>query len=169
MTLWCQMPRHLFLGRLKRLPATCGIWSLPSTSRATPTAPSSQPVSFTEAQPPLVMRLARRFALPWLRKAGGGAIVNMASVSSFIAQAAFVPYNTSKGAIMQLTRCLAMDLGPENIRVNAVCPGTIDTPATSLHAAKLGITKATFVLWLLSPSSNVCMTLRVWGEKKRLN
>jgi len=83
-----------------------------------------------------------KFSLPWLRKAGGGSIVNIASVSSFIAQPQFVPYNTSKGAIMQLTRCLAMDLGPENIRVNAVCPGTIDTPATSLHAKKLGLTKA---------------------------
>ena len=46
---------------------------------------------------------------------------------------------------MQMTRCLAMDLGPENIRVNAVCPGTIDTPATTTHATKLGLTKAELV------------------------
>lgn len=47
-----------------------------------------------------------KFSLPYLRKAGGGSIVNMASVSSHIAQPAFVPYNTSKGAIMQMTRCV---------------------------------------------------------------
>jgi len=46
---------------------------------------------------------------------------------------------------MQMTRCLAMDLGPENIRVNAVCPGTIDTPATTTHATKLGLTKEALV------------------------
>ena len=65
--------------------------------------------------------------------AGGGSIVNIASVSSFIAQPAFVPYNTSKGALLQLTRCLAMDLAPRNIRVNCVCPGAILTQATELH------------------------------------
>lgn len=76
-----------------------------------------------------------------MRKRSGGAIVNIGSISSFIAQEAFVPYNTSKGAIMQMTRCMAFDFGPENIRVNAVCPGAIDTPATDLHAQKLGISK----------------------------
>ncbi len=55
----------------------------------------------------------------------------MASVSSFIAQPAFIPYNASKGAILQLTRCLAMDLAPEHIRVNAVCPGAIKTEAAT--------------------------------------
>jgi NAD(P)-dependent dehydrogenase (short-subunit alcohol dehydrogenase family) len=80
-------------------------------------------------------------AVPHMRKRGQGAIINIASISSFVAQEAFVPYNTSKGAIMQMTRCMAFDLGVDNIRVNAVCPGAIDTPATELHAQKLGITK----------------------------
>ena len=84
-----------------------------------------------------------KFSLPFLRKTGkGGSVVMMASISSHIAQPAFVPYNTTKGAIMQMTRCMSMDLGPERIRVNAVCPGTIDTPATTKHATKLGISKA---------------------------
>lgn len=75
-------------------------------------------------------------ALPYLQQSSSGAsIINLGSISSFIAQPAFVPYNTSKGAILQMTRCMAMDLAPHNIRANLVCPGGIDTPATARHAA----------------------------------
>ncbi len=74
-----------------------------------------------------------KHVLPHMQAAGGGAIVNLASVSGFIAQPGFIPYNASKGAVMQLTRCLAMDLAPHNIRVNAVCPGSVLTPATERH------------------------------------
>ncbi|MBT5319984.1 MAG: SDR family oxidoreductase, partial [Chloroflexi bacterium] len=56
-----------------------------------------------------------RAVLPVMRENGGGAIVNLASVSSFVAQPAFIPYNSSKGAVLQLTRCLAMDLAVDNI------------------------------------------------------
>ncbi len=80
-----------------------------------------------------------RAVLPAMRKAGRGAIVNVASVSSFIAQPEFIPYNSSKGALLQLTRCLAMDLAPDNIRVNAVCPGAIKTRATDRHIESLGL------------------------------
>ena len=76
-----------------------------------------------------------KYALPELKNSSSPAIVNIASVSSFIAQPAFVPYNASKGALLQLTRCLAMDLAGFNIRVNAVCPGSIYTPATERHMA----------------------------------
>ena len=77
--------------------------------------------------------------LPHMRAQGGGAIVNIASVSAFIAQPEFVPYNASKGAVAQLTRCLAMDLAPDNIRVNGICPGTIKTRATDRHIDSLGL------------------------------
>ncbi len=80
-----------------------------------------------------------RECLPELRKNGGGSIVNVASISAFIAQPAFVPYNTSKAAVAQLTRCLAMDLAEDNIRVNGVCPGAIHTSATDRHIASLGL------------------------------
>jgi NAD(P)-dependent dehydrogenase (short-subunit alcohol dehydrogenase family) len=79
-----------------------------------------------------------RAVLPHMREAGGGSIVNIASVSSFIAQPAFVPYNASKGAVLQLTRCLAMDLAPDGIRVNAICPGAIKTSATDRHIDFMG-------------------------------
>lgn len=80
-----------------------------------------------------------RECLPEFRKNGGGAIVNIASVSSFIAQPEFIPYNTSKGAVAQLTRCLAMDLAKDHVRVNAICPGAIRTRATDRHIASLGL------------------------------
>ncbi len=80
-----------------------------------------------------------REVLPTFKRAGGGAVVNIASVSSFIAQPEFIPYNASKGAVAQLTRCLAMDLAPDNIRVNAVCPGAIKTRATDMHIDSLGL------------------------------
>lgn len=80
-----------------------------------------------------------REALPSFRSQGGGSVVNIASVSSYIAQPEFVPYNASKGAVLQLTRCLAMDLAVDNVRVNAVCPGAIRTRATDRHIASLGL------------------------------
>lgn len=67
--------------------------------------------------------------LPAMKAAGGGSIVNIGSISSFIAQPDYVPYNTSKSAVLNFTRCLAMDLAPFNIRVNALCPGVTHTPA----------------------------------------
>ena len=84
---------------------------------------------------------AVRLALPHLKAAGRGVIVNVASMSSFIAQPGFVPYNTSKGAVAQMTRCLAMDLAPDNIRVNMVCPGPIYTQASERHMDFLGISR----------------------------
>ena len=78
--------------------------------------------------------------VPLLKKQRSGSIIQMASISSWIAQPDFVPYSTTKGAILQMTRNLALDLGPYNIRCNAICPGAILTPASSRHAANLNIT-----------------------------
>eukprot|EP01121_Diplochlamys_sp_Union-15-3_P012435 TRINITY_DN371_c0_g1_i1.p1 TRINITY_DN371_c0_g1~~TRINITY_DN371_c0_g1_i1.p1 ORF type:complete len:257 (-),score=42.37 TRINITY_DN371_c0_g1_i1:36-806(-) len=71
-----------------------------------------------------------KHVVPHMRKNKKGSIINLGSISSFIAQPGFVPYNATKGAVLQLTRCLALDLGSDEIRVNTICPGTIDTPAT---------------------------------------
>ncbi|MFL5243397.1 MAG: SDR family NAD(P)-dependent oxidoreductase [Gemmataceae bacterium] len=71
--------------------------------------------------------LVAKHVVPEMRKVGGGAIVNLGSISSFIAQPQFVTYNASKAAIANMTRCMALDLAPDNIRVNAVCPGTVWT------------------------------------------
>jgi len=83
--------------------------------------------------------LCIREALPHFRHHGRGAVINMASVSSWIAQPEMFIYNASKGAVSQLTRCLALDFAKENIRINAVAPGTIVTPAVHRHIAALNM------------------------------
>lgn len=83
--------------------------------------------------------LCVKAVLPELRKHRVGAIVNIASVSGFIAQPEFVPYNSSKGAVLNLTRCLAMDLAVDNIRVNTICPGAIKTRATDIHIRNMNL------------------------------
>jgi NAD(P)-dependent dehydrogenase (short-subunit alcohol dehydrogenase family) len=74
----------------------------------------------------------------------GGAIVNIGSISSFVAQPNFVTYSSSKAAIIQMTRNMALDFAPFNIRVNVVCPGTIITAATERHRTQLGISLEEF-------------------------
>jgi NAD(P)-dependent dehydrogenase (short-subunit alcohol dehydrogenase family) len=72
--------------------------------------------------------LVCREALPHMP--AGAAIVNMASINSFIAWPNDTAYTTSKGALLQFTRALALEVAPRGIRVNCVCPGIIDTPLT---------------------------------------
>ncbi|HET9257943.1 MAG TPA: SDR family oxidoreductase [Pseudonocardiaceae bacterium] len=72
--------------------------------------------------------LASSALLNEMRAAGGGAIVNVASISARIAQPNRWTYNAAKGAIVALTKCQALDLAGDNIRVNSVSPGTIWTP-----------------------------------------
>jgi meso-butanediol dehydrogenase/(S,S)-butanediol dehydrogenase/diacetyl reductase len=69
-----------------------------------------------------------RAAIPHLRRAGGGAIVNTASISGLAGDYGFAAYNAAKGAVANYTRTLAIDHGKDGIRTNAVCPGPIDTP-----------------------------------------
>jgi len=72
--------------------------------------------------------LTSKHALPLMRKAGGGSIINFGSYDGFIADPSLAAYCATKGAVHALTRAMACDHGPENIRVNAICPGYVDTP-----------------------------------------
>ena len=74
------------------------------------------------------MYLTCRRAVPQMRRKGGGSIINVSSVQAYVSQRGAAAYVTSKGAINALTRAMAVDHAHENIRVNAVCPGSIDTP-----------------------------------------
>lgn len=86
--------------------------------------------------------LVAKHVVPEIRKAGGGAIVNLGSISSFIAQPQFVTYNATKAAIATMTRCMALDLAPDRIRVNAVCPGTIWTQIVERITREKGMDRA---------------------------
>ena len=72
--------------------------------------------------------LASKHALPLMRRAGGGSIINFGSYDGFIADPNLAAYCATKGAVHALTRAMACDHGPDNIRVNAICPGYVDTP-----------------------------------------
>lgn len=89
--------------------------------------------------------LCSKHAVEEMKKAGSGAIVNLGSISSFIAQPQFITYSATKAAILQMTRNMAMDLAPFNIRVNCVCPGTVLTSATDAHMRQVGLTLEEFV------------------------
>lgn len=72
--------------------------------------------------------LFSRAVLAHLRAAGGGAIVNQGSVAGLVGIPNFAAYCAAKGAVVSLTRSMAIDLAPHGIRVNAICPGTVFTP-----------------------------------------
>lgn len=71
--------------------------------------------------------LISKEVLPQMRRAGGGSIVNVASVVGLIGARNRAAYGASKGAVIALTKCMAMDLGPDKIRVNCICPGIVET------------------------------------------
>jgi 3-oxoacyl-[acyl-carrier protein] reductase len=75
--------------------------------------------------------LAAKHAVPLMRRHGGGVILNTVSVAAIRPRPNLTAYNSSKGAALVMTKSLAIELAPDNIRVNAVCPGPGDTPMLS--------------------------------------
>jgi 3-oxoacyl-[acyl-carrier protein] reductase len=73
-----------------------------------------------------------KYAIPPMLRQGGGVIINTASELAIVAQPLYTAYCATKGAVLSLTRALAVEWAAQGIRVNAICPGPIDTPM--LHA-----------------------------------
>jgi NAD(P)-dependent dehydrogenase (short-subunit alcohol dehydrogenase family) len=80
--------------------------------------------------------LACRHAVPAMLARGGGAIVNNASINGIRGNSRLVAYCASKGGVVALTRAMAIDYATRNIRVNCVCPASIDTPMSQRHVAE---------------------------------
>lgn len=78
--------------------------------------------------------LLAHFGIPEIKKRGGGSIINLASVQGYACQKGVVAYATSKGAILSLTRALALDHAADKIRVNSISPGSIRTPMLARSA-----------------------------------
>ncbi|MCC7281948.1 MAG: glucose 1-dehydrogenase [Acetobacteraceae bacterium] len=95
--------------------------------------------------------LAARAFIPQMRKAGGGAMVAFASTAGLAGSAVLPAYSASKGAVVLLTRSLALAHAAEGIRVNCVCPGAIETPmleATFAAAGDVAARAAREAVWI---------------------
>jgi NAD(P)-dependent dehydrogenase (short-subunit alcohol dehydrogenase family) len=83
--------------------------------------------------------LMSKAVIPFMLKQKKGAIVNNASCSGLVGDRGAIAYNTSKGAVVLMTKCMALDYATKNIRVNCVCPGEIDTPMFRQEAKTRGL------------------------------
>ncbi len=101
---------------------------------------------------------ASRAVTPYMKKQGSGRIINMASTLGLVGMANRTPYATSKGAVVQMTRALGLELAPFNINVNAICPGPFLTemniPIAHTEEAKNFVVGAT--------------ALARWGELREI-
>ena len=82
--------------------------------------------------------LSIKYAIPHLVEAGGGSLVLQASVGGVIGVPGIAPYAAAKAGVIGLARQIAVDYGPDNIRVNAICPGTVPTPLVRATYEKAG-------------------------------
>lgn len=88
------------------------------------------------------MMLMAKACIPEMRKAGGGAVVNLSSIDGIRGGNRNLLYATSKGAVVALTRAMAAQHGPEGIRVNCVAPGYVFTPMVSVGGMDPGLRQA---------------------------
>jgi NAD(P)-dependent dehydrogenase (short-subunit alcohol dehydrogenase family) len=82
--------------------------------------------------------LMSKYAIPHIAKSGGGAIINNASIFGLVGGGGVAAYCAAKGGIINLTRAMALDHAAQNIRVNCVCPGSVETPLLEKEMDDLG-------------------------------
>lgn len=79
-----------------------------------------------------------RYAIPHMLRGGGGSLINTSSVNGIVAEPFLTVYAASKGAIIMLSKGIALDYAKQGIRCNAIAPGWVDTPVNYAHAELLG-------------------------------
>jgi len=89
--------------------------------------------------------LMSKYAIPVMEQAGGGVIINTGSGWGLVGGARAAAYCASKGAVVNMTRAMALDHGGQNIRVNCICPGDTDTAMLREEAGQLGVAEKTFL------------------------
>ncbi|HJU28018.1 MAG TPA: SDR family oxidoreductase, partial [Candidatus Binataceae bacterium] len=77
--------------------------------------------------------LGIKHSVPQMRKQGGGSIISTASIAGILGQAGPLVYSVAKAGVIHLTKCAAVELGKDRIRVNCICPGGINTPLLHKH------------------------------------
>ncbi|WAT09671.1 SDR family NAD(P)-dependent oxidoreductase [Rouxiella badensis] len=82
--------------------------------------------------------LGSKYAIPAMQRNGSGVIINIGSVNSFVGEDLHAAYCASKGGVLMLTRCAALEYAKDNIRANVICPGWIDTPMNTEYIENLG-------------------------------
>ncbi|TSB47296.1 SDR family NAD(P)-dependent oxidoreductase [Alkalicoccobacillus porphyridii] len=127
---------------IKEAAATFGGVDILVNNAAVTVRKSVEETSFEEWQQILGVNLTgaflcSKYAIPEMKQREGGAIVNIASWHAEKTITRLAAYATSKGGLTALTRQMSLDLGPHNIRVNAVCPSTVDTPLLQKTFASL--------------------------------
>jgi NAD(P)-dependent dehydrogenase (short-subunit alcohol dehydrogenase family) len=95
--------------------------------------------------------LCSRFAIEAMKESGSGTIVNIGSINGLIGMPNQFTYNASKAAIIEMSKSMAIDLGPFNIRVNCVCPGVTDTPALQRTIDEMGLTVDAVIEGYIAP------------------
>jgi NAD(P)-dependent dehydrogenase (short-subunit alcohol dehydrogenase family) len=104
--------------------------------------------------------LMGKYAVPEMAKVGGGAIINIAAINSLVGEADMAPYNTTKAALLGLTRSMAIDYWKHRVRVNAICPGIIYTAQVQRMLEQQNMTRAEFEKtgkWMNTPGMRIIM------------
>ena len=82
--------------------------------------------------------LGCKHAIPAMQRSGGGSIVNIGSINSFVASPLEIAYCAAKGGVVMITKCAALGYAKDRIRVNTVCPGWVQTPSLDRYAERHG-------------------------------